>query len=109
MDQALAQLGRPYVWDAAGPTTYDCSGLTLWAWGHAGIGLPHSAASQALAGVRVTPNQLLPGDLILFGAALHHVGIYLGAGFMIDAPETGEYVTIQRVSDDGDFAIAVRL
>jgi cell wall-associated NlpC family hydrolase len=109
VDQALAQLGRPYVWDAAGPTTYDCSGLTLWSWGHAGIGLPHSAASQALAGVRVAPNQLLPGDLILFGASLHHVGIYLGAGFMIDAPETGEYVKIQRVSDDGDFALAVRL
>ena len=109
VDQALAQLGRPYVWDAAGPTTYDCSGLTLWAWGHAGVGLPHSAASQALAGVRVAPNQLLPGDLILFGVSLHHVGIYLGAGFMIDAPETGEYVKIQRVSDDGDFALAVRL
>lgn len=109
VDAALAQLGRPYVWDAAGPTSFDCSGLTLWAWGHAGIGLPHFAADQALAGVRVAPDQLLPGDLILFGADLHHVGIYLGAGFMIDAPDTGEYVSIQRVSDDGDFSIAVRL
>ena len=109
VDAALAQLGRPYVWDAAGPSTFDCSGLTLWAWGHAGIGLPHFAADQALAGVRVAPNELLPGDLILFGSGLHHVGLYLGAGFMIDAPDTGDYVKIQRVSDDGDFSIAVRL
>jgi cell wall-associated NlpC family hydrolase len=108
LDQALGQLGLPYVWDAAGPSTYDCSGLTLWAWGHAGVGMPHSAAGQVLLGVPVQPNQLLPGDLIMFGTAVHHVGLYLGAGFMVDAPDTGEYVKIQRVSDDGDFSIAVR-
>ena len=57
---------------------------------------------------RPTPNQRLPGDLILFGATLHHVGVYLGAGFMIDAPDTGQYVKIERVAADGDFAVAVR-
>jgi cell wall-associated NlpC family hydrolase len=51
---------------------------------------------------------LLPGDLLLFGATLHHVGMYLGAGYMIDAPNTGDYVKVQLVSDDGDFAVAVR-
>jgi peptidoglycan DL-endopeptidase CwlO len=108
VDAALAQLGRPYVWDAAGPTSFDCSGLTLWAWEHAGVVLPHFAAAQALRGVPVAPGQMLPGDLVLFGSDLHHVGIYLGAGYMIDAPQTGDYVKVQRVSDDGDFAVAIR-
>jgi cell wall-associated NlpC family hydrolase len=108
VDQALAQLGTPYVWDAAGPRTFDCSGLTLWAWGHAGVTLKHYTGDQVHEGTRVAPNQLLPGDLILFGGKLHHVGMYLGAGYMIDAPDTGEYVKIQKVSDDGDFAVAVR-
>jgi cell wall-associated NlpC family hydrolase len=96
------------VWNAAGPATFDCSGLTLWAWGHAGIPLTHFTGTQVHEGVRVDPDQLLPGDLLLFGADLHHVGMYLGAGYMIDAPTTGEYVKIQLVSDMGDFAVAVR-
>ena len=108
VDRALSQLGAPYVWDAAGERTFDCSGLTLWAWGHAGVALNHYTGDQVHEGVRVAPNELLPGDLMLFGAKLHHVGMYLGAGYMIDAPDTGEYVKIQKVSDDGDFAVAVR-
>jgi hypothetical protein len=108
VDSALAQLGSPYVWDAAGPDTFDCSGLTLWAWGHAGVPLEHYTGIQVHQGQRVEPNELLPGDLLLFGGKLHHVGMYLGAGFMIDAPTTGDYVKIQPVSDDGDFTVAVR-
>ena len=108
VDSALRQLGSPYVWDAAGPRTYDCSGLTLWAWGHAGVPLEHFTGTQVTQGVRVKPNQLVPGDLLLFGKDLHHVGMYLGAGYMIDAPQTGDYVKIQLVSDMGDFAVAVR-
>jgi cell wall-associated NlpC family hydrolase len=105
---ALAQLGSPYVWDAAGPDTFDCSGLTLWAWGHAGVSLEHYTGAQVMQGHRVVPNQLLPGDLVLFGATLHHVGMYLGAGFMIDAPDTGQYVKIEPIATERDFAVAIR-
>jgi NlpC/P60 family len=108
VDAALSVLGSPYVWDAAGPRTFDCSGLTLWAWGHAGVALNHFTGDQVHEGVLVAPNELLPGDLVLFGKTLHHVGMYLGAGYMIDAPTTGDYVKVQLVADDGDFAVAVR-
>jgi cell wall-associated NlpC family hydrolase len=108
VDAALSELGSPYVWDAAGPDTFDCSGLTLWAWGHAGVPLGHFTGTQVHQGKRVRTDELLPGDLLLFGSPLHHVGMYLGAGYMIDAPNTGDYVKIQPVSDDGDFAVAVR-
>jgi cell wall-associated NlpC family hydrolase len=108
VDAALAQLGSPYVWDAAGPTTFDCSGLTLWAWGHAGVALEHFTGAQVHQGRFVPADALLPGDLLLFGRSLHHVGMYLGAGYMIDAPTTGDYVKVQAVSDNGDFAVAVR-
>jgi hypothetical protein len=108
VDAALSQLGSPYVWDAAGPDTFDCSGLTLWAWGHAGVPLEHFTGTQVQQGVRVESNELLPGDLLLFGRSVHHVGMYLGAGYMIDAPTTGDYVKIQPVADDGDFSVAVR-
>jgi cell wall-associated NlpC family hydrolase len=56
----------------------------------------------------VAVNELLPGYLVFFGPTLHHVGLYLGAGYMIDAPDTGDYVKVQLVADDGDFAVAVR-
>ena len=108
VDQALAVLGTPYVWDAAGPSSFDCSGLTMWSWQHAGVALRHYTGDQVNEGVRVAANQLLPGDLVLFGSDLHHVGMYLGAGYMIDAPDTGDVVKVQRMADDGDFAVAVR-
>ena len=108
VDAALSKLGSQYVWDAAGPATFDCSGLTLWAWGHAGVSLEHYTGDQVHQGERVEANELLPGDLLLFGTQLHHVGMYLGAGYMIDAPSTGDYVKVQPVSDDADFTVAVR-
>jgi cell wall-associated NlpC family hydrolase len=108
IDAALAHLGDPYVWAAAGPGTFDCSGLTQWAWAKAGVSLTHYTGSQALQGVRVRPAQLLPGDLVLFGTNLHHVGMYLGAGYMLDAPDTGAYVRVDKISWFGDFTLAVR-
>jgi cell wall-associated NlpC family hydrolase len=108
IDAALAHLGDSYVWAAAGPTTFDCSGLTEWAYAKAGIGLTHYTGSQAVQGVRVGPSQLLPGDLLLFGSDLHHVGMYLGAGYLLDAPYTGAYVRVEKVSSFNDFTLAVR-
>ncbi|MGX7680099.1 C40 family peptidase [Jatrophihabitans sp. DSM 45814] len=108
IDAALAHIGDPYVWAAAGPTTFDCSGLTQWAWAKAGVSLTHYTGSQAVQGVRVGVNQLLPGDLVLFGSDLHHVGMYLGAGYMLDAPDTGAYVRVDKISWFGDFSLAVR-
>ncbi|MCW2522599.1 MAG: hypothetical protein JWO63_934 [Frankiales bacterium] len=108
VDAGLAHLGDSYVWAAAGPTTFDCSGLTQWAYAKAGVSLTHYTGSQAVQGVRVTPSQLLPGDLLLFGADLHHVGMYLGAGYMLDAPYTGAYVRVDKVSWFDDFTLAVR-
>ncbi len=89
---ARAQIGKPYVWGAAGPNTFDCSGLTLYAWGKVGISMIHFAASQYAEFPHVSRAQLQPGDLVFFGSPIHHEGIYEGGGIMIDAPETGENV-----------------
>ena len=102
---------------ATGPDAYDCSGLTMVAWAAAGVQLPHYTVAQYQLGQPVAAISLLaPGDLIFIPGSdgsldppnPQHVGMYLGAGYMIDAPDTGEYVKIQKVSDDGDFAVAVR-
>jgi cell wall-associated NlpC family hydrolase len=108
IDAALAHIGDRYVYAAAGPTTFDCSGLTQWSWAKAGVALAHYTGSQAVQGVRVQDNQLLPGDLVLFGNPVHHVGTYLGAGYMVDAPYTGAYVRVDKISGFKDFSLAVR-
>ena len=95
--EAKRQLGKPYEWAAAGPDTFDCSGLTMWAWSHAGKQLPHNAAAQYNATARVAIADLQPGDLVFFGSDLHHVGIYVGSGQMIDAPQTGEVVRYDSI------------
>jgi hypothetical protein len=94
---ALKKLGHPYVWAAAGPDTFDCSGLVRWAYGHAGIRLTHYTGSQWNEGRLIKPRSALPGDLILVGRSLHHVGMYLGAGWMLNAPFTGHYVDVVPV------------
>jgi cell wall-associated NlpC family hydrolase len=94
---ALGQLGKPYVWAAAGPSSFDCSGLTQWAYAHAGVPLAHYTGDQWNEGKLVPHRDLLPGDLVLFGSTIDHVGIYLGAGWMINAPYTGQYVDVMPV------------
>lgn len=100
---ALLKIGLPYVWAAAGPDTFDCSGLVQWAYAHAGIKLIHYTGSQYQEGRLLKPKQILPGDLILFDHMvgrrhdIHHVGIYVGAGWMVNAPYTGQYVNVVRV------------
>jgi cell wall-associated NlpC family hydrolase len=93
---ALAQLGKPYVWGADGPGSFDCSGLTLYAWAAAGVTLPHSAAAQYDALPHVSQSSLLPGDLVFFGSPIHHVGLYVGKGVMVAAPSSGRVVQVQN-------------
>jgi cell wall-associated NlpC family hydrolase len=96
---ALGELGVPYVWGGASPATgFDCSGLVQWAYGQAGIALPRVASAQEQVGVPVpTLADAVPGDLVFYGNPAYHVGIYLGDGYMVDAPETGQTVSIQPV------------
>ena len=89
---AAAQIGKPYEWGASGPNTFDCSGLTMYAWGAAGVHMDHFTGSQYSSFPHVPLSQLAPGDLVFFGSDIHHVGIYEGGGVMIHAPHTGDYV-----------------
>ncbi len=89
---ARAQLGKPYEWGAAGPGSFDCSGLTMYAWDAAGVALPHSSRAQFSSLPHVARSKIQPGDLLFYGNPIHHVGIYEGGGIMINAPETGENV-----------------
>jgi cell wall-associated NlpC family hydrolase len=101
-------LGRPYVWAASGPGSFDCSGLTMWAYGHAGVSLPHSSRSQINAGARVSRDNLEPGDLVFFGSPIHHVGVYVGGGDFIESPHSGASVRIASLAGRGDYAGACR-
>jgi cell wall-associated NlpC family hydrolase len=82
---AKAQLGKPYVWGAAGPNAYDCSGLTMAAWGKAGVKMEHGSRAQYADFPKVSRSQLQPGDLVLYYGDMHHVGIYVGNGTIIHA------------------------
>lgn len=96
---AQAQLGKPYQWAGAGPNSFDCSGLTMMAWEQAGIYFPHLAQSQYNLTQPVPLSSAIPGDLIFFGTPsnVYHVGIYVGNGQMIDAPQTGQNVSVQSI------------
>jgi cell wall-associated NlpC family hydrolase len=104
---AAAQMGKPYEWAADGPDSFDCSGLTMYAWGSAGVSLPHSSQAQYASLPHVARSQLQPGDLVFFGSPIHHVGIYEGGGVMINAPETGENVRRDSIGR-ADYAGAAR-
>jgi cell wall-associated NlpC family hydrolase len=105
---ALSQRGKPYVWGAAGPDSYDCSGLVLWAFAQEGISLPHYTGDQWNSGMHVSRADLEPGDLLFFFADISHVGIFIGNGLMVDAPSTGQVVQVQPVFWDS-FVGAVRI
>src|SRR5687767_970847 len=92
VEEAKRQLGKPYEWGAAGPDSFDCSGLTQWSWKAGGRSLPHSSQAQYSATSRVGLNHLQPGDLVFYGSPIHHVGIYVGDGQMVEASETGKPV-----------------
>jgi len=92
VEAATSVVGKPYVWAASGPASFDCSGLTMWAWQHGGIALPHSSAQQYNSAPHVSRDQLAPGDLLFFYSPIHHVGLYVGPGLMIHAPTSGDVV-----------------
>ncbi|MEU6004842.1 NlpC/P60 family protein [Streptomyces sp. NPDC047453] len=97
LDFARAQIGKPYVWGATGPGSYDCSGLTLAAWKSAGISLPRTTWSQVEAGTTVPVSEAKPGDLVFFYNDISHVGIYIGNGMMIHAPRPGTNVREESI------------
>ncbi len=94
---ALSKVGDMYLWGAAGPDRFDCSGLVMWAYEHVGIQLDHFTGDQWNEGVHISRSQLQPGDLVFFFADLGHVGMYIGNGLMVDAPQTGQPVQVQPV------------
>ena len=102
---ARAQIGKPYVWGAVGPGSYDCSGLTQAAWKAAGVTLPRTTYDQVNAGTTVPLSQAQPGDLVFFYDDVTHVGIYIGNGMMIHAPKPGTYVREESIFYDGESAI----
>ncbi len=95
---AASQMGKPYRWGGAGPNSFDCSGLTMWAWARGGVSLPHSSRAQYASLQKVPMSQLAPGDLVFRGNPIHHVGIYRGGGVVIAAPRSGETVREGPVS-----------
>jgi peptidoglycan DL-endopeptidase CwlO len=92
---AMAQVGKAYVYGAAGPSAYDCSGLTMAAWGAAGVGLPHSSSAEYGSGTHISASQLQPGDLVFYYSPISHVGMYIGNGMIVNAenPSSGVRVT----------------
>ena len=112
---AMSRRGLPYVWGAAGPSSFDCSGLVQWSFAQAGIVMPRVAADQALSGPAVPVSQLEPGDLLFYHTDptapdyISHVAIYLGNGWMIQAPEPGQDVEVVPASFGSEFAGAVRV
>lgn len=97
LDFARAQIGKPYVWGATGPGSYDCSGLTQAAWRSAGIDLPRTTWDQVEVGTRVSLDDAAPGDLVFFYDDISHVGIYIGDGEMIHAPKPGADVRVESI------------
>lgn len=95
---AFAQLGKPYRWGSDGPDSYDCSGLTQAAWRSGGVGLPHNAAGQYASMAHISRSDLRPGDLVFYYGRISHVGVYVGHGMMIHAPEYGEHVRVAPIN-----------
>ena len=94
---ACAQIGKWYVWGADGPDTFDCSGLTQYAWKAAGVSLTHFTGAQWTEGTPVSRSELRPGDLVFFYSDLHHVGMYVGNGLIVHASRSGQPVKMARM------------
>lgn len=108
VETALAYHGIPYLWGGETPAGFDCSGLVLYVYAQHGVKLPHYSGSQFQLGQKVAIADLVPGDVVFFGSPIHHVGIYIGGGYYIHAPRTGDFVKISRLADRSDYAGARR-
>ena len=94
---ACNQIGKPYVWGADGPGSFDCSGLTMYAWAAAGVRLRHYTQWQYQDTMRVSRSDLRSGDLVFFYSDRHHVGLYVGGGWMVHAPRAGDVVRMRKI------------
>jgi cell wall-associated NlpC family hydrolase len=108
LSAAKSKIGSPYVWGATGPSSFDCSGLTSWAYQQAGVSLPRTSQAQAGAGQQIGRGELAPGDLIIFYGDQHHVGFYAGNGQVLHAPKPGAGVRYESV-DNMPFQFGVRI
>ncbi len=97
VNYALAQVGKAYVYGAAGPDAFDCSGLTMAAWAQAGVSLPHSSSGQMGYGTSVSSDSLQPGDLVFYYSPVHHVGMYIGNGMIVHAANPSSGVEISSL------------
>jgi cell wall-associated NlpC family hydrolase len=104
---ARRYLGAPYVYGGASPGGFDCSGFVMYVYGKVGVELPHHAASQYGLGRAVPYRQLAPGDLVFF-TGLGHVGIYVGGGRFVDAPQTGDVVRVRPLAERRDSFVGAR-
>jgi cell wall-associated NlpC family hydrolase len=104
VETALAYHGVPYVWGGATPSGFDCSGLVLYVFEQHGVTLPHYSGWQIRRGKKIPRSQIQPNDVVFFGSPVHHVGIYVGGGYFIHAPRTGDYVKISKLSERSDVA-----
>jgi cell wall-associated NlpC family hydrolase len=109
VDTAMAQRGDPYVWAAAGPDAFDCSGLVQYAYAAAGVELPHSSRMQSTMGTPVSRSALQPGDLVFFYSPISHVGIYIGEGQMVHASTFGQPVKVGSVDSMPNYNSARRI
>jgi len=108
--EAIQYLGIPYKWGGVDPKSgLDCSGLVVVVFKKFGKNLPHYSQAQAQLGAPVNYGDLQPGDLVFFGSPIHHVGIYLGEGYYVQAPKRNDVVKISKLSDRNDFACARRV
>lgn len=94
---AMAQVGDAYVYGAAGESAFDCSGLTMRAWGTAGVALPHSSSAQFSSGPRISEGSLQPGDLVFYYSPISHVGMYIGNGLIVHAANPGAGVVVSAL------------
>ncbi len=101
---ARKQIGKPYLWAADGPASFDCSGLVMMAWRQSAVSLPHWSVAQYATGKKISLANIRPGDMVFFATdlteyrSIHHVGLYIGNGQMIEAPFTGSFVRVSSIN-----------
>lgn len=108
VETALAYHGVPYLWGGETPAGFDCSGLVMYVFRQHGVNLPHYSGSQFALGSPVPPADLQANDVVFFGNPIHHVGLYIGGGYFLHAPRTGDFVKVSRLAERLDYAGARR-